>query len=63
MTEKNNLDFFKVIVEESTDPRSKFSYIITADFTYKRVKDLVVKGGEFTAFWNGQRWSMSQKTI
>ena len=63
MTEKNNLDFFKVIVEESTDPRSKFNYIITADFTYKRVKDLVVKGGEFTAFWNGQRWSMLQDDL
>jgi hypothetical protein len=56
MTHK--VDFYHVFVEENMDPRSKYDFVIHLDFTYKRVKDIVVKGGEFVGFWTGEKWSL-----
>ena len=60
---KHQVDFYKVYVEENHDPRSKYDFIIHLDFTYKRVKDLVVKGGEFVGFWNGEKWSLKMDDL
>ena len=57
MTHK--VDFYHVFVEENMDPRSKYDFVIHLDFTYKRVKDIVVKGGEFVGFWTGEKWSLA----
>lgn len=52
------MDFYKIIVERTQDPRSKQDYVIYPDFKYRNVTDLVVKGGVFYAFWNGTTWDM-----
>lgn len=58
MNNKHNVDFYTVYELAATDPRSKFDYEVKVDFAYKRVKDIVVKGSEFSGFWNGEKWSL-----
>lgn len=52
------MDFYKIVTERTNDNRAKQDYIIYPDFSYKRVTDLIVKGGVFYAFWNGSSWIM-----
>lgn len=56
-------DFYEVYSMENHDPRSKYRYEVRVDFLYSNVKDLVVKGGEFSGFWNGEKWSLSQDDL
>lgn len=47
------MDFYKIVT--STNQRTK-KITIKPQFSTIRVKDLVCKGGEFEAYWDGERW-------
>lgn len=45
-------DFYKINVEVQ-----RKSVLIYPDFLYKRSSDLMIKGGDFYAVWDGSKWS------
>lgn len=57
------MDFYKIVVEKTKDQRAKQDWLVSVDFTYKRTTDLIVKGGDFFAFWNGVKWSRDQDDL
>ena len=50
------MDFYKTLEERVTNRNSPNDYIVWPDFKYARSKDLVVKGGDFYAYWDGDNW-------
>ena len=50
------MDFYKTLEERVTNRNSPNDYIVWPDFKYARSKDLVVKGGDFYAYWDGDSW-------
>lgn len=58
-----NPNFYTIGVNQATDPRAKFDYEISLDFTYRKASDIVVKGGAFNGYWNGEKWSLSQDDL
>lgn len=50
------MDFYDVITEQKTSNNRSEDYNIYPVFKYYNVKDLICKGGEMYAFWNGSMW-------
>lgn len=50
------LDFYQICVEEQANNRWKNTVTVRPEFLYGRTKDLVCKGGDFYAFWDGETW-------
>lgn len=50
-------------MSETLDPRAKYDYEINLDFLYRKATDVVVKGGRFSGYWNGERWSLNQDDL
>lgn len=50
---------FYRINQAEHDKRSAADYTVNVDFDYIHSEDLIVKGGVFHSFWNGERWSDS----
>lgn len=51
------MDFYKIIVKRTPDNRAAQDYVIYPEFRHINIKDLVVKGGVFFAYWDGEVWS------
>lgn len=63
MVEKYKPDFYKVTSEGPFDKRSQFDYKIDVDFNYVYNEDLVVRGGAFAYYWDGEQWSKDLKNV
>lgn len=50
------MDFVEIVASEVKNSR-KDEIIIIPEFKYSRVKDIICKGGQLYAFWNGEKWS------
>lgn len=50
------MDFFKTLEERVTTRNASSDYVIWPDFKFAGSKDLVAKGGDFYAYWNGETW-------
>ena len=50
------MDFYKTLHERVKKPNSDIDYNVWPDFKYSNSRDLVVKGGDFYAFWDGTNW-------
>ena len=63
MVEKYKPDFYKVTSEGPFDKRSQFDYKVDVDFNYVYNDDLIVRGGTFAYYWDGEQWSKDLKDI
>lgn len=50
------MDFYKTLDERVTNRNASSDYVVWPDFKYAGAKDIVVKGGDFYAYWNGETW-------
>ena len=57
------MDFMKVDKLAVQSRNSEHDFNVTPDFIYAGVKDLVVRGGVFYAFWNQDHWSTSMDEL
>ena len=51
------MDFVEVDTVPDTNRQSDADFNVRPEFLYAGIKDLVIRGGAFYAFWNGERWS------
>lgn len=63
MTKKYKPDFYKVTTEGPFDKRSQFDYKVDVDFNYVYNDDLIVRGGAFAYYWDGEQWSKDLRDI
>lgn len=57
------MDFLDVSVKKFTSNNRTVDYEVSPDFIFGDVKDLVVKGSKFYAYWNGSFWDTKQKNL
>lgn len=63
MDKKYKPDFYKVTTEGPFDKRTQFDYKIDVDFNYVYNDDLIVRGGAFAYYWDGEQWSKDLRDI
>ena len=56
MAKKYKPDFYKVYAEGPFDKRSQYDYEIKVSFNYVHNRDLIVRGGTFAYYWDGEQW-------
>ena len=56
-------DFLDVTVEQNFSNNRVYDYVISPDFLFGDIKDLVIKGSSFFAFWDGNEWIMDQNYL
>ena len=56
------MDFYKIIATEG-GRKNKEDYVISPDFTYGAITDLICKGGNFYAYWNGEIWETDRNKL
>lgn len=57
------MDFYKIVVKENDSNNRKSDFVISPDFVYLGVKELVAKGRAFYAVWNNGLWSRSLEEL
>ena len=63
MDKKYKPDFYKVTTEGPFDKRTQFDYKVDVDFNYVYNDDLIVRGGAFAYYWDGEQWSKDLRDI
>lgn len=63
MTKKYKPDFYKITTEGPFDKRTQFDYKVDVDFNYVYNDDLIVRGGAFAYYWDGEQWSKDLRDI
>lgn len=53
------MDFARIKAVQPQSNNKSYDYLVRPGFVYGNVKDLVVRGGIFYAFWNSDHWSTS----
>lgn len=54
------MDFYKVVVQESTRRGDDYDYKVYPKFNLIRSKDILVRGGMLWGFWNKDKWNNSE---
>lgn len=57
------MDFVEMTATQLSSPNRPADIVVKPDFLYGNHKDLVTKGGELYAYWNGTKWSRSTNEL
>ena len=57
------MDFYRIDAHQPFSNNRKYDFILKPDFIFSKTQDLICKGGDMYAFWNGTTWDTSLENL